>query len=244
MTCAPRLALALVAAAALAFHAGAGAGVAHAEDPRAAARAHYEAGIAKYDLADYDGAIIEFKTAYELSREPGLLFNLAQAHRLKKDYSQALHFYRTFVELDPNAPNRADAETQIVKLEPLARAAAEEERLAREREAAAAALVRAPPPPAPAPPRTPFASTRRGRAVIVLSVLGGAALAAGAGTGGFALSERARYDGGCDAGRCDPALYQDGRRLAIASDALLGAGAVMGAVALILVITQPRGAHR
>jgi tetratricopeptide (TPR) repeat protein len=81
------------------------------------AREHYQKGSVHFDLGEYDAAIAEFKQSYELSNAAGLLFNIAQAARLKKDYEQALHFYKRFVRLAPDAPNRADAEQWITELE-------------------------------------------------------------------------------------------------------------------------------
>ena len=81
------------------------------------AREHYKKGATHFDLGEYDAAIDEFKQAYELSSAPGLLFNIAQAQRLKKDYEQALQSYKRFVRLAPDAPNRADAEQWITELE-------------------------------------------------------------------------------------------------------------------------------
>ena len=52
------------------------------EDP---ARAHYDRGMQRYNLGDFDGAITAFDAAYAVSKAPGLLFNLAQAHRLALD---------------------------------------------------------------------------------------------------------------------------------------------------------------
>src|SRR6478735_7554353 len=63
------------------------------------AREHYNQGILHYDLGEIDQAIAEFKQAYAISAAPGLLFNIAQAFRYKKDYEQALHFYRTYLRL-------------------------------------------------------------------------------------------------------------------------------------------------
>ena len=68
---------------------------ARADKPSPEARALYDKAIAHYDLAEYEAAIGEFKQAYELSHEAALLFNIAQAYRLKKDWAQALHFYKT-----------------------------------------------------------------------------------------------------------------------------------------------------
>src|SRR5262245_22657922 len=77
------------------------------------AREHYERGLAKYNLADFDAAIAEFKQSYELSKAPRLLFNIGQAYRLKKDYETALHFYNSYLRADPNPPNLTDVENRI-----------------------------------------------------------------------------------------------------------------------------------
>ncbi|HUS68500.1 MAG TPA: hypothetical protein VMZ28_28390, partial [Kofleriaceae bacterium] len=180
---------------------GASAAVAKRPDP---ARELYQKGIVHYDLAEYDLAIDAFKKAYALSNEPGLLFNLAQTYRLKKDHAQALHFYRTFLELKPATPNRADVEAQIVKMgEALAAEEAEKQQRAAEVPPAPPPVVVVPP-PAP-PPR--FLSTKRGHAVIALAAIGGAALLTAAATGGSALAERSRYDSGCAQGSCDAGQF-------------------------------------
>jgi tetratricopeptide (TPR) repeat protein len=204
------------------------------------ARELYQKGIVHYDLAEYDLAIDAFKQAYALSNEPGLLFNLAQTYRLKKDHAQALHFYETFLGLRPATPNRADVEAQIVKMrEALAAEEAERQRQAAE--------TPPPPPPqpvvvvAPPPPPPPkFTSTARGRATIALAAIGGFALVTAAGTGGVALAERSRYDAGCAAGACDPSLFTGGQRLAIATDVLIGVGAALAITSVVLVLTRPR----
>src|SRR5262245_53746378 len=84
-----------------------------------AAREHYNQGILHYDLGEIDQAIAEFKQAYAISAAPGLLFNIAQAYRYKKDYEQALHFYRTFLRLQPKASNRDEVEERVTELEKL-----------------------------------------------------------------------------------------------------------------------------
>jgi tetratricopeptide (TPR) repeat protein len=79
----------------------------------AQARDLYKRGMTHYELGDYDTAIDEFKAAYELTHAPGLLFNLAQVQRMKKDYDQALHSYKMYLRLEPNAPNKSDVEALI-----------------------------------------------------------------------------------------------------------------------------------
>jgi len=77
----------------------------------------YQQGITNYNLGEFDAAIEKFKAAYALTGAPGLLFNVAQAYRLKKDYEQALYFYKTYLRLDPDAPNKGDVEARITEME-------------------------------------------------------------------------------------------------------------------------------
>ena len=88
-------------------------------DAEAVAKAHYERGITLYNLSKWDEAIAEFKKAYELSKAPGLVFNVAQAQRLKGDHRGALESYRSYLRLDPSAPNRAETEARIGELDKL-----------------------------------------------------------------------------------------------------------------------------
>ncbi len=81
------------------------------------ARELFKKGITAYNLGDYERAVGDLKRAYELSSEPRLLFNIAQALRAKRDHAQALVFYRNYLRLVPNAPNRSDAESLAVEME-------------------------------------------------------------------------------------------------------------------------------
>jgi tetratricopeptide (TPR) repeat protein len=86
-------------------------------DKKAEAKAHYEKGLSHYNLGEWDQAIAEFRAAYAISSAPGLLFNIAQSFRLKKDYEQATYFYQTYLRLKPDAPNRADVEDRLKEME-------------------------------------------------------------------------------------------------------------------------------
>ena len=77
----------------------------------------YEQGNTHYDLAEYDQAIELFKQAYALSHRPTLLYNIAQAYRLKNDCEQALQVYKNYLRVDPNSPFRAKVETRIAEME-------------------------------------------------------------------------------------------------------------------------------
>lgn len=89
------------------------------DDKKAKAKALYEKGLGHYNLGEFDAAVASFKEAYALSSAPGLLFNIAQSFRLKKDYEQATYFYTTYLRLKPDAPNRADVEARLADIEKL-----------------------------------------------------------------------------------------------------------------------------
>ena len=76
----------------------------------------FEAGRTHYNLAEYDQAVANFKAAYELTAAPVLLFNIAQAYRLKGDCPRALEAYRHFLRLAPASPQPSDAEGQLSAL--------------------------------------------------------------------------------------------------------------------------------
>jgi tetratricopeptide (TPR) repeat protein len=85
-------------------------------DEVADARAHYEKGLRHYNRGELDDAIGEFKAAFERSHAPKLLFNLAQAYRLKKEYVLALEAYEQYLEKLPAAKNRTDVEARIAEM--------------------------------------------------------------------------------------------------------------------------------
>ena len=94
--------------------------------PRDAARARFDRGQVLYNLGKLDDAIAEFEAAYELDADPAYLFNLAQAHRLRGNRPRAIFFYRRYLDLSRDAPNRAEIQERITALEAEHRAAAAE----------------------------------------------------------------------------------------------------------------------
>ena len=87
------------------------------DQKRAEAKALYEKGLSHYNLGEFDEAIKAFRAAYAISQAPGLLFNIAQSFRLKKDYEQATYFYQTYLRLKPDAPNRSDVEDRLKEMQ-------------------------------------------------------------------------------------------------------------------------------
>ena len=162
------------------------------------ARDLYKKGMTHYELGEFDVAIEEFKRAYALTSAPGLLFNLAQVYRMKKDPEQAVYFYRTYLRLVPDAPNRADVEALIAENQALVDANRAKKRAAAEAAAAAAASAAAAGSPAvaastperapPAPPRP-----RPWRKELWIGV-GAGALGVGALAAAVALGARSSSD--------------------------------------------------
>ena len=62
----------------------------------------YTEGQAAYDRADYATAVARWQASYDLSKEVGLLFNLAQAKRQSGDCTGAVATYHRFITDDPD----------------------------------------------------------------------------------------------------------------------------------------------
>lgn len=75
--------------------------VAHAQkqDAMQQARSEFEAGQTAYNLAQYESALAHYQRAYELSKLPALLFNLAQARRKLYEKNHDLTHLRMAREL-------------------------------------------------------------------------------------------------------------------------------------------------
>ncbi len=66
-----------------------------------------------YDRGEYDAAIAQFSESYRLFPAPIIIFDIAQAHRMRGDCPDALREYRHFRELAPEAPEADLAEQHI-----------------------------------------------------------------------------------------------------------------------------------
>jgi tetratricopeptide (TPR) repeat protein len=78
----------------------------------------YNEGQSAYDAQRYDDALAAWNKSYELSHLPGLVFNIAQAHRLRGDCAKAVEAYKKFIALDPKSSERSTAEGFIKDLSP------------------------------------------------------------------------------------------------------------------------------
>ena len=221
------------------------AGAAHADSDGSDARELYQKGMAHYDLGDYAQAVAEFKHAYELTRAPRLLFDIAQAQRLEHRYDDALDSYVSYLRLEPDAPNRVDVAARIAELS----------RLLREQSAQPPPVEHAPSPPdavaAPAPTRTPAGPppTRRSRALIVggaiaasagLALVGGAIAATTVAASDGATLAELKQTNGVWTTRAQ-SLYDQGKQDQIAAAVLWSVG---GAALVAGGVTALLGAHR
>lgn len=90
---------------------------ADATDRTEKGREAYESGRRAYRLGEWADAIAGFETAYKLTGDSALLFNLGQAHAKAGHVPEAIRFYQQFLRDNPKARNRATVEARIQELE-------------------------------------------------------------------------------------------------------------------------------
>ncbi len=95
----------------------AGSAAVHADTVPNRARDLAERGRVAHDARDYSTAIISFTEAYALAPAPGLLFNLAQAYRLRGSCDDAALMYRRFLATNPPDDARLLAEAHLSTVE-------------------------------------------------------------------------------------------------------------------------------
>jgi tetratricopeptide (TPR) repeat protein len=194
-----------------------------------AARAHFMAGSAYYEQANYGDAVKEFNEAYRLSQRPDLLYNIALAYERLERWDEAVAALERYLALKPDAQDRNLIRTRIENLQK------------RRATAQAAPPAPAPPPTAPTPP----APAKKPRHVASLTVggIGVAALIAAVGTGAAALRDKSELDAVCQNGLCPPAKQNqidEGHRLALSTDILIGIGAAAVLTGVILLVVESR----
>jgi iron complex outermembrane receptor protein len=104
--------------------------LAHAQsgdDDAAKAHALFDKGMAHFQLEEYGQAIEKWEEGFRIKPVPEFLYNIAQAYRLSKQPDKAISFYKKFLRMKPDAPNRPEVERQ---LRSLSRVVNEQERAA------------------------------------------------------------------------------------------------------------------
>jgi tetratricopeptide (TPR) repeat protein len=81
------------------------------------AKQHFETGRNAYNAGDYVSAIREFKAAEQLRPSPILDYNIGLANEKLGKRRVALKYYKRYLEIQPNASNKAEVEGKISTLE-------------------------------------------------------------------------------------------------------------------------------
>jgi tetratricopeptide (TPR) repeat protein len=92
------------------------AGPLFAADTAAEVKEHIKAGQTHYAIGEFEDAIKEFRLAYKLRQDPGLLFNIAQCARQLHDYQQAYFHYRQYLNQRPDAANKTEVQSLIEQM--------------------------------------------------------------------------------------------------------------------------------
>ncbi len=178
-------------------------------DDEARARVFSSTGVRQYNEGRYDEAIASFEAAYKIVPLPLLVFDIAQAYRLKGDAycAEALDRYRAFLRAaSPRDPNRALAEDFVVQTSACVRSraasGAPHEPASPETPASTTAQ---PTEPAPMLTRRASDDQPRGRLALRITgisglVVGAAMVASGAAFGASAVRDRDELERACTPG--------------------------------------------
>jgi hypothetical protein len=93
------------------------AGPAAGQDLTPTARELSDQALRQYQRGEFDAAIESFMGAFALSKNPGLLFNVAQAYRLKGDCEQARDYYQRYLNAEHESPFKLSLERRVAEME-------------------------------------------------------------------------------------------------------------------------------
>jgi tetratricopeptide (TPR) repeat protein len=196
-----------------------------------AAKAHFLAGSAYYEQADYNDAVKEFNEAHRLSRRPDLLYNISVCYERLGRWDDAIASLKQYLTEKPDAPDRAVIESRIANYEQ------------RRQQEQARVAAQAQPVVTP-PPATPPTTNTRHVASWIVGGIGAGLLVAALGTGVTAQLTYNDLQTKCGGKICngnDQTLVNEqsfGRALTISTDVLLAAGGATLVTGVILFIVE------
>jgi tetratricopeptide (TPR) repeat protein len=77
----------------------------------------FQRGVTLYSQGDYQGALLEFRRAYEITPNGSVLYNIAETEYQLRDYASALTtFERYLLEAGNPDAHRVEVETNIIEL--------------------------------------------------------------------------------------------------------------------------------
>lgn len=84
-----------------------------APEPVSEARAHYQKGADHYAAERYAEAVTEFKIAYDLSKRPAILYNLARAEEKLGHEEAAIDYLQRYLVLAPDSEDAPAVRAEI-----------------------------------------------------------------------------------------------------------------------------------
>jgi hypothetical protein len=202
------------------------------------ARRHFESGAAYLEESDYDNALLAFQKAYDLSKRPEILLNIATVRERKAEFQPAIDALQQFLAVASPSDEHIDA----VKL----RIQNLQKRVDDEKANHAAATPPTPtvndaaPPPTPsAPAPVPAPSATHASRLPAFIVLGVAGVAVGGAviTGIIANADYNDAKSSCSPA-CSDSQLSSGRTLALTSTILTGVAVVGVGVGVTLLLTS------
>ncbi|MEE2904235.1 MAG: PEGA domain-containing protein [Myxococcota bacterium] len=86
------------------------------DSPDAQYKVNIANGKSAFRKGDYEGAIAAFKAAYDIKPTSGALFNIAKSYERMGRFEEAVEYLQQYLEVDPNATDRANIEENIRRL--------------------------------------------------------------------------------------------------------------------------------
>jgi tetratricopeptide (TPR) repeat protein len=211
------------------------------------ARGRFEQGRLYFQMGDYQRALVEFEAARGIKPLPGFDFNIGLCHERLRQIEPAVTAYRRYLDSLPEPPDAREVRAHVALLEASAHRSSEAQ-------AAQAAIERALPAPPAAlaeplpkarsvdPSATRWVAPGVFAALAALSLVTGGALAGGAAAEYDADNQPKPPDGaGCRP--CNPALVDGLRMRYEAGWGLIGVGAAVALIDVVLWIaarSRPR----
>src|SRR5258706_7672870 len=81
------------------------------------ARRHFDSGVAYLEESDYDNALKAFQKAYDLSKRPEILLNIATVHERQSDLPSAVASLQAYLEAAPQGEHVETVKLRIQNLE-------------------------------------------------------------------------------------------------------------------------------
>lgn len=214
------------------------------------ARRHFESGVAYLEESDYDNALQAFQKAYDLSKRPEILLNIATVHERKAELSAAIDSLSQFLSVAPQGDEHIDAvKLRIENLRKrLADAAANAPAgstpaggapipAAPAPSAAPAAPAAAAPAPSPLPAPEPSTAHRSRLPAFFALGIGGLAVGGAVISGIIANTDYNDAKTSCSPA-CTDSQLSPGRTLALTSTILTGVAIVGLGVGVTLLLTS------